>query len=130
MSLVFICVVVFYMHASACEYATPGMYIRFLWYDMRRSCHLFSFAVVLSIKQGGIKYHFLSLWYDSTWDWTLGLLASILLIRPMARLNIVEPFRYVIRSSNIGNGHFFLLNGAIYFTYIDVDAYSVFLWDD
>ena len=22
-------------------------------------------------KQGGIKYHFLSLWYDSTWDWTL-----------------------------------------------------------
>ena len=24
-----------------------------------------------SVKQGGIKYHFLSLWYDSTWDWTL-----------------------------------------------------------
>ena len=22
-----------------------------------------------SVKQGGIKYHFLSLWYDSTWDW-------------------------------------------------------------
>ena len=21
-------------------------------------------------KQGGIKYHFLSLWYDLTWDWT------------------------------------------------------------
>ena len=26
---------------------------------------------MLSAKQGGIKYHFLSLWYDSTWDWTL-----------------------------------------------------------
>ena len=26
--------------------------------------------IVLSAKQGGIKYHFLSLWYDSTWDWT------------------------------------------------------------
>ena len=25
---------------------------------------------MLDIKQGGIKYHFLSLWYDSTWDWT------------------------------------------------------------
>ena len=25
---------------------------------------------MLSIKQGGIKYHFLTLWYDSTWDWT------------------------------------------------------------
>ena len=23
---------------------------------------------MLSVKQGGIKYHFLSLWYDSIWD--------------------------------------------------------------
>ena len=23
-----------------------------------------------SVKQGSIKYHFLCLWYDSTWDWT------------------------------------------------------------
>ena len=25
---------------------------------------------MLSAKQGRIKYHSLSLWYDSTWDWT------------------------------------------------------------
>ena len=25
---------------------------------------------MLSIKQGGIKYHFLSLCYDSIWGWT------------------------------------------------------------
>ena len=25
--------------------------------------------IVLSAKQGGIMYHFLSLLYDSTWDW-------------------------------------------------------------
>ena len=25
---------------------------------------------MLSFKQGGIKYHFLSFWYDSTCDWT------------------------------------------------------------
>ena len=25
---------------------------------------------MLSVKQGGIEYHFLSLWYDSTKDWT------------------------------------------------------------
>ena len=25
---------------------------------------------MLSVKQGSIKYHFLSLWYDSTKDWT------------------------------------------------------------
>ena len=24
---------------------------------------------MLSVKQVGIKYHFLSLWYDATWDW-------------------------------------------------------------
>ena len=28
------------------------------------------YLIMLSIKQGGIKYHSLSLWYDSTWDWT------------------------------------------------------------
>ena len=28
------------------------------------------YLTMLSVKQGGIKYHFLSLWYDSTWDWT------------------------------------------------------------
>ena len=26
---------------------------------------------MLNVKQGHTKYHFLSLWYDSTWDWTL-----------------------------------------------------------
>ena len=25
---------------------------------------------MLSVKQGGIKYHILSLWYDSTKNWT------------------------------------------------------------
>ena len=29
-----------------------------------------TYLIIPSIKQGGIKYHFLSLWYDSTWDWT------------------------------------------------------------
>ena len=29
-----------------------------------------TYFILLSVKQGGIKYHFLSLWYDSTWDWT------------------------------------------------------------
>ena len=28
------------------------------------------YLIVLSVKQRGIKYHFLSLWYDLTWDWT------------------------------------------------------------
>ena len=27
------------------------------------------YLIMLSVKQGGIKYHFLSHWYDSTWDW-------------------------------------------------------------
>ena len=29
-----------------------------------------SYLIMLSVKQGSIKYHFLSLWYDLTWDWT------------------------------------------------------------
>ena len=28
------------------------------------------YHMMLSVKQGGIKYHFLSLWYDSTWNYT------------------------------------------------------------
>ena len=28
------------------------------------------YLMVLSAKQGGIKYPFFSLWYDLTWDWT------------------------------------------------------------
>ena len=27
--------------------------------------------IVLSAKKGSIEYHFFSLWYESTWDWTL-----------------------------------------------------------
>ena len=30
-----------------------------------------TYLIELSVKQGGIKYYFLSLWYDSTKDWTL-----------------------------------------------------------
>ena len=26
------------------------------------------YLIMLSAKQGSIEYHFLSLWYDSTWD--------------------------------------------------------------
>ena len=26
------------------------------------------YFTMLSVKQGGIKYYFLCLWYDSTWD--------------------------------------------------------------
>ena len=29
------------------------------------------YLIMLSVKEWGIKYHFLSLWYDSTWGWTL-----------------------------------------------------------
>ena len=29
---------------------------------------LYPYLITLSVKQGGIKYRFLSFWYDSTWD--------------------------------------------------------------
>ena len=28
------------------------------------------YLIMLNVKQGKIRYHFLSLWYDSTWEWT------------------------------------------------------------
>ena len=32
---------------------------------------LYTYLIMLSVKQWSMKYHFLSLSYDSTWDWTL-----------------------------------------------------------
>ena len=29
-----------------------------------------TYLILPSVKQGGFKYHFKSLWYDATWDWT------------------------------------------------------------
>ena len=29
-----------------------------------------TYLILLSVKQGGIKYHFKSLWYDANWEWT------------------------------------------------------------
>ena len=41
-------------------------------YSFPRLLHftLDPYLIMLSVKQGGIKYHFLSLLYDSTGDWT------------------------------------------------------------
>ena len=30
--------------------------------------YIYIYLIMLSVKQGSIKYHFLSLWYDSTWN--------------------------------------------------------------
>ena len=51
---------------------------------------LYPNLIILSAKQGGVKYHFLSLWYDSTWDWTRspGQLTNTLFIRPKKLLYI------------------------------------------
>ena len=29
-----------------------------------------TYLIMLSVKQGGIKYNFLSFWYEAIWDWT------------------------------------------------------------
>ena len=47
------------------------------WLDLLLLCMIiylcsyqdFFHSELSSVKQGGIKYHFLSLWYDLTWDW-------------------------------------------------------------
>ena len=47
-------------HQSGAEGATPFPGLLHIALD--------PYVIVLSVTQGGIKYHFLSLWYDSTWD--------------------------------------------------------------
>ena len=41
-------------------------------YSFPRLLHftLDTYLILLSVKQGGIKYYFNSLWYDAIWDWT------------------------------------------------------------
>ena len=49
-----------------------------------------SYLVMLSVKQGGIKNYFLSLWYDSTWDWT-----SVSWTIDEHYLNYVQIYKYL-----------------------------------
>ena len=49
------------LHQGVGEGATPFLGLLHFTFD--------PYLIMLSVKQGGIKYHFLSLWYDSTWDW-------------------------------------------------------------
>ena len=48
-----------------------------------------TYLIMLRVKQGGTKYHFLSRWCDSTWDWTWspGPLANTLPTRPVSRFD-------------------------------------------
>ena len=53
---------------------------------------------MLSVKQGGIKNHFLSLWYDSTWDWTQTLVYIILVyIKFTSRSLFSRKFQFYIQ---------------------------------
>ena len=48
---------------------TPGC--RGGHYSFPRVAPLYPWSIPYkAVKQGNIKYHFLCLWYDSTWDWT------------------------------------------------------------
>ena len=39
-----------------------------LYFSWNAPLTLDSYLIKLSVKQGGIKYYFLSIWYDSIWD--------------------------------------------------------------
>ena len=48
---------------------TPGCRGRHYSFPRIALLTLDPYFIMLSVKQEDIKYHFLSLWYDSTWDW-------------------------------------------------------------
>ena len=50
------------LHRGVEEGATPLAGLLYFTLD--------PYLILLSVKQGDIKYHFMSLWYESTWDCT------------------------------------------------------------
>ena len=75
------------------RYSFPG------WLYFTLDPHL----IMLSVKQGGIKYHFLSLWYDRS----PGPLANTLTARPMSDIYIYIYIyiciEYMISKQFVGN---------------------------
>ena len=65
-----------------------------------------SYLIMLNTKRGSIKYHLLSLWFNSTWDWTL-------------------------ISRNIGEHFTHYANGPVYiyiYIYIMIIVYDIFMY--
>ena len=52
---------------SCPRYCERGLILVKVYY---RAIIQMSVLMMLSVKRGGIKYNFSSLWYESTWDWT------------------------------------------------------------
>ena len=75
------------------RYAIPGL-LHFT---------LDQYLIMLGVKQGGIKYHFLSLWYDSTWYWTsaYGPLANTLPIMPVYMHKYIYIYIYIYTNTYI-----------------------------
>ena len=58
---------------------------------------------MLSFKQEGIKYHFLSLWYDSNWDWTSvsRVIGEHSTINPMGLLNTIHQISVPVQACTV-----------------------------
>ena len=89
---------------------------------------------MLSVKQGDIKYHFLSLWYDSNWDWTPGSRAigeyPINYYKKVKLVNVVQatqrlPFQ-LLQHRGVEEGAT-PFPGLLYFT---IDPYLIMLSDN
>ena len=59
-------------HLSKLQRSYPNIKKKFVFLTkFKKLITLNPYLIMMSVKQGGIKYHFLSLWYDPTWDLTL-----------------------------------------------------------
>ena len=89
---------------------------------------------MLSIKQGSIKYHFLSLWYDSNWDWT----RVSQTIQPMARCIYIYIYIYrYMEVNSIKESDNMEKNCTVFFSflphthiYIYIYIWSILHWVD
>ena len=94
------------------------------------------YLIMLSIKHGGIKYNYLSLWYDSTWDWNLvpWTMANSLLIRPTHTHTHTHTHIYIygyFYTYSYGYIYVYIIHGYIYI-YIYIYSYGYtyifYLW--
>ena len=75
------------------------------------------YLIILGFKQGGLKYHFFSLWYDSAWDWD-----------PVSRVIGKRSNHYTNGPSSAKISTFVIYSYAILFLFEEFKCCRVWSW--
>ena len=82
------------------------------------------YFIMLSVKQGSIKYHFLRLWYDTTWDWTPSLLGHWQTLYPLGQWTFISKhickYVYIYKNACVCKIHIFIYR----YDYVHISIYK------